>query len=217
MTSRLGVQPWTITHDATTLGGNSGSIILLADREQLAAGLHYGGRGVELRENWGHVLASVLDSTDETSARTLRDVLQESGVQFNDGSTAPETTPARGTSTVQSPPPPSPTVPARGSLTNAKPPIPRNPSLARPRMRAEWRDGVTLEMMQSLAPVAGKSRLEAFLEAPGDGLTDSSEFEGREGYDLDFLEGFPISHFSSHAIGRYPQPAPGRNRRRAEI
>src|SRR5262249_43142300 len=67
MTSQTGVQPWTLTHDATTLGGNSGSIVLLADGAQTAAGLHYGGRGVEPRENWGYVLARVLNSTDGTS------------------------------------------------------------------------------------------------------------------------------------------------------
>lgn len=47
-------------------------------------------------------------------------------------------------------------------------------------------------MMQPLGAVAGKSRLEAFLEAPGDGLTDADEFADREGYDRDFLADFSI-------------------------
>ena len=78
MTSNAPVQPWTVTHDATTLGGNSGSIILVAGREQVAAGLHYGGRSAPPRENWGHILGQVLDQTDgnstKTSPRTFRRV-----------------------------------------------------------------------------------------------------------------------------------------------
>jgi V8-like Glu-specific endopeptidase len=102
------VQPWTLTHDATTLGGNSGSVVLLADREQLAAGLHYGGRGVEPRENWGHVLASVLNATDGTSPKTLQEVLREHGIQLGDKPPAPPPQPP-------TPPPPSvPVAPSSG-------------------------------------------------------------------------------------------------------
>ena len=34
---------WTLAHDASTLGGNSGSVVLVPGREGAAAGLHYGG------------------------------------------------------------------------------------------------------------------------------------------------------------------------------
>jgi hypothetical protein len=75
-----GVQPWTIAHDATTLGGNSGSVVLRLDNEQVAAGLHYGGRWSEPRENWGHILGMVFDQPDK-SGKTLREYLNDFDVQ----------------------------------------------------------------------------------------------------------------------------------------
>jgi V8-like Glu-specific endopeptidase len=78
------VHTWTMAHDATTLGGNSGSVVLVAGREHLAAGLHYGGRRAEPRENWGHVLGRALDQTDGRSATTLRDHLRALGVGLVD-------------------------------------------------------------------------------------------------------------------------------------
>jgi endonuclease G len=77
------VSHWTLAHDATTLGGNSGSVLVVADNEGVAAGLHYGGRPSEPRENWGHVLASVLDETDGRSKRTLGELLTDHGVQVD--------------------------------------------------------------------------------------------------------------------------------------
>jgi endonuclease G len=84
--SQSTVSPWTLAHDATTLGGNSGSVVIVADREGIAMGLHYGGRAGEPRENWGHVLARVLDATDGRSPKTLREILNDYGVKL-DGST----------------------------------------------------------------------------------------------------------------------------------
>lgn len=83
------VAGWTTTHDATTLGGNSGSVVLVVGREYAAAGLHYGGAFGEPtqgqpRENWGHVLGLVLDQTDGRSAVTLRQHLANYGVQLVD-------------------------------------------------------------------------------------------------------------------------------------
>jgi hypothetical protein len=80
MTSQAGVHTWTIAHDATTLGGNSGSVVLLIDNEQIAAGLHYGGRWADPRENWGHNLGLVLDQADK-SGKTLREYLRDFDVQ----------------------------------------------------------------------------------------------------------------------------------------
>jgi hypothetical protein len=80
------VAPWTLAHDATTLGGNSGSVILRPGQEGVAAGLHYGGRRLDPRENWGHILGLVLDQPDQVSGKSLRDVLNVFGVQLIDRS-----------------------------------------------------------------------------------------------------------------------------------
>ncbi|WP_158597998.1 AAA family ATPase [Noviherbaspirillum saxi] len=84
MASQASVQPWTFAHDATTLGGNSGSVVLVAGRETIAAGLHYGGRRADPRENWGHVLGLTLDQTDGKSPQTLREVLKSRDVVLVD-------------------------------------------------------------------------------------------------------------------------------------
>jgi V8-like Glu-specific endopeptidase len=78
------VSPWTLAHDATTLGGNSGSVVVVAGREGSAAGLHYGGRRLDPRENWGHVLGRVLDQPDQVTTKTLREVLDRFGVNLVD-------------------------------------------------------------------------------------------------------------------------------------
>jgi hypothetical protein len=80
MTSQQSVHTWTLAHDTTTLGGNSGSVVLVKGREHAAAGLHYGGRWAEPRENWGHVLAAVLDTPGLGSDKTLREHFAEWGV-----------------------------------------------------------------------------------------------------------------------------------------
>ena len=67
MPSGQNVQPWTLTHDATTLGGNSGSVVLVAGRETAAAGLHYGGQTTQPRQNWGHILGKILEQKSETA------------------------------------------------------------------------------------------------------------------------------------------------------
>lgn len=80
MQSQQNVHTWTVAHDGTTLGGNSGSVLLVVGGEHVAAGLHYGGRWADPRENWGHVLGLVMDKTEANSTRTLRQSLQEFGV-----------------------------------------------------------------------------------------------------------------------------------------
>ena len=85
MQSQITTQTWTTAHDATTLGGNSGSVVLVAGREHMAAGLHYGGRTGEPRENWGHILGAVLDQPDASPApTTLREQFGKFGVQLVD-------------------------------------------------------------------------------------------------------------------------------------
>jgi hypothetical protein len=75
---------WTLAHDASTLGGNSGSVVLVPGREGAAAGLHYGGTRADPRENWGHVLGRVLGEPDKFSGTTLREILNQFGVQLVD-------------------------------------------------------------------------------------------------------------------------------------
>lgn len=85
MASQVTTQAWTTAHDATTLGGNSGSVVLVAGREHIAAGLHYGGRRGQPRENWGHILGAVLDQSDESPApTTLREQFEKFGVTLID-------------------------------------------------------------------------------------------------------------------------------------
>jgi hypothetical protein len=75
---------WTLGHDATTLGGNSGSGVLVIGREKVTAGLHYGGRRADPRENWCHILGLALDEVDERSNRSLREILAQQGVSLVD-------------------------------------------------------------------------------------------------------------------------------------
>ena len=89
MDSSHNVHTWTVAHDATTLGGNSGSVVLIAGRERVAAGLHYGGTRADPRENWGHVFARVLDESDPVSGKSLREHLQSFGVNLFDPFSSP--------------------------------------------------------------------------------------------------------------------------------
>lgn len=76
--------PFRVGHDATTLGGNSGSLVLVASRKHLAAGLHYAGQNEEPRVNSAHILGRVLDQTDGRSNKTLREILTSFGVSLED-------------------------------------------------------------------------------------------------------------------------------------
>lgn len=89
MSSGHSVPAWTVAHDATTLGGNSGSVVLIAGRERVAAGLHYGGTRADPRENWGHVFARVLDEPDPASGKSLRDHLTGFGANLFDPFSSP--------------------------------------------------------------------------------------------------------------------------------
>jgi hypothetical protein len=82
----MGASPrhWTLGHDATTLGGNSGSSVLVIGREQAVAGLHYGGRRSDPRENWCHVLGLALDEPGGIGGKSLRDILSQEGVRLID-------------------------------------------------------------------------------------------------------------------------------------
>lgn len=78
--SRSSRLAWTLAHDATTLGGNSGSAVLLLDDAGVALGLHYGGQAMTPAENWCHLLEKVWGETDGRAADTLFAVLEKHGV-----------------------------------------------------------------------------------------------------------------------------------------
>jgi hypothetical protein len=84
--AQAAVGPWTLAHDATTLGGNSGSVVVAIGSETNAAGLHYGGRSSQPSENWGHVLGRVLDEQDPGTKKTLRQTLDQFEVTVVQGS-----------------------------------------------------------------------------------------------------------------------------------
>ena len=49
---------WILTHDASTLGGNSGSALIDFDADgRTALGLHFAGR--HERQNWAHALERI--------------------------------------------------------------------------------------------------------------------------------------------------------------
>ena len=80
---------WTVSHDATTLGGNSGSPVIIIGREFSTVALHYGGRSTDPRVNWGHIIGKTLDQTDGKSNKTLREILKNFGVTLNDRTLSP--------------------------------------------------------------------------------------------------------------------------------
>lgn len=72
---------WTFGHDATTLGGNSGSAIIDLRRGALASGLHYGGKPETM--NYAHSLAKAL-AEPVPSGGDLRGLLAAQGAVFVD-------------------------------------------------------------------------------------------------------------------------------------
>ena len=80
--ARANVRPWTAAHDTTTLGGNSGSLVVVAGRPEIAAAIHYGGRRADPRENWGHKLGAVMGENGIGVHTTLAEVLDKAGVKL---------------------------------------------------------------------------------------------------------------------------------------
>ena len=74
---------WSVSHDVSTLAGNSGSVVLVWNKEQFAAGLHYGGTSSATTLNWAHVLGNTLQARDATSGKTLEQCLTEFDVIFS--------------------------------------------------------------------------------------------------------------------------------------
>jgi V8-like Glu-specific endopeptidase len=84
VTNAPGLPAWTFSHDATTLGGNSGSLAIIPGREKNCVGLHYGGRSSKDRINWGHILGATLTSTERPGSKTLKRILEDLDVSFID-------------------------------------------------------------------------------------------------------------------------------------
>lgn len=75
--------PRTLLHDATTLGGNSGSLVMGLDTAPAVTGIHYGGSWGSDRANWSHLLAAVMDEEGLPGLRhgTLGDLCRAEGVE----------------------------------------------------------------------------------------------------------------------------------------
>lgn len=73
-----------IRHDASTLGGNSGSLIMGLDSLPLVTGLHYGGYWGNDRANCGHVIENVLLEKGLSGLQyaTLQELCVEEGVDL---------------------------------------------------------------------------------------------------------------------------------------
>lgn len=80
--SQRSTAAWTAAHDATTLGGNSGSAVVKAGRPFCVMAIHYGGTKNDPPENWGHVLGLALPAVGEAGDKLLT-VLDRFGVVFN--------------------------------------------------------------------------------------------------------------------------------------
>jgi hypothetical protein len=59
-------------------------VVLVLGRETMVSGLHFGGRVSNPRENWCHIVGRTLDEADTRSKRSLREILEERGVNLRD-------------------------------------------------------------------------------------------------------------------------------------
>lgn len=78
--------PWTLCHDATTLAGSSGSLVVALDSEQYVAGLHYGGNMHQSspKVNWAHIIGSCMEYKNFLDGTSLQQTLEQLNVQFSD-------------------------------------------------------------------------------------------------------------------------------------
>ncbi|MBD1395246.1 trypsin-like serine peptidase [Mucilaginibacter glaciei] len=70
---------WSFAHDATSLGGSSGSVILTIGQEDLATGLHYGGYIFPPSENYAHALGKA-EGADGITGQPLTEILEQYGL-----------------------------------------------------------------------------------------------------------------------------------------
>jgi len=85
MPSTIG--PRTLNHDASTLGGNSGSLVMGLDSIPAVTGIHYGGTWGGDRANWAHVIAQVMDEPGLPGLKheTLAALCKAEGVTLSEG------------------------------------------------------------------------------------------------------------------------------------
>ena len=88
---RIGLSEWTATYDSTTIGGNSGSPLLVFPLSDppvpRAAGLHYGGRSLGDRVNWAHLLHYGGAKSGYGQQATFAEFCQKEGISAAMGST----------------------------------------------------------------------------------------------------------------------------------
>ncbi len=80
-----GLAPWTIMHDATTVGGNSGSpVSVLRDTTSpplpVTVGLHYGGNWSGERTNWAHLLGATGSAVGYGGSKTFAEFCAAEGI-----------------------------------------------------------------------------------------------------------------------------------------
>jgi hypothetical protein len=78
---------WRVDHDASTLGGNSGSCVIDFEFAPCVTALHYGGEwygGEAGRINWAHALVNTLDEAglEGFRSRTLRELASAEGMSL---------------------------------------------------------------------------------------------------------------------------------------
>lgn len=76
--------PRTLLHDATTLGGNSGSLVMGLDTAPAVTAIHYGGSWAANRANWSHPLSAILNEAGLPGLRhaSLADLCRAEGVDL---------------------------------------------------------------------------------------------------------------------------------------
>jgi endonuclease G len=149
--------------------------VLVATKEGAAAGLHYGGRGVEPRENWGHILADVLEATDGRSPKSLGDILAENGVPV-----------ARHDSPTES------AAPAVQKQSSAPPPAPELPKRPIAAQAASATTVVNVPLYVSVQigpPVVGPEAVAPTVAGGLERVEIETDYSDREGYDPAFLGG----------------------------
>lgn len=77
ITTSLDLWAGRFSHDASTLRGNSGSMVVTLGSEEVAVGLHYGGVQLPSPENWAHGLHLFCNPENE-----VRSILNNCGAQY---------------------------------------------------------------------------------------------------------------------------------------